>query len=78
MEDNQENYSTYKPVKVRTNKCIVCGTVYKQIRSHSLFCSRCEIIGGVPVIDAEVDQETMVDIELLKNPTGRTPAKIHE
>ena len=64
--------------KYKVVKCIVCGTAYKQIKSKSLFCSRCESIGGVPTMDTSIDDETLLEIELLKNPSGKTKAKIED
>lgn len=67
---------TDQVIKYKVVKCIVCGTAYKQIKSKSLFCSRCESIGGIPTMDTSIDDETLLEIELLKNPSGKTKAKI--
>ena len=61
--------STEKPTK-----CLVCNSTFIKVRKHSLFCDKCD---RTPVIyDEEVDDEVLLEIELLKNPSGRTKAKI--
>lgn len=61
--------STEKPTK-----CLVCNTTFIKVRKHTLFCDRCN---KTPAIyDSEIDDETLLEIELLKNPSGKTKAKI--
>lgn len=55
-------------------KCIICGNYFKQYSfNRTNECDNC-VDMLLPVIDAE----TEVDLELMKNPTGRTRAVFYE
>jgi Zn finger protein HypA/HybF involved in hydrogenase expression len=53
-------------------KCIVCNQYFKQsVFNQGYECDNC-----IDVLD-EIDSESEVDIEILKNPSGKTAAQIH-
>lgn len=55
-------------------KCIICGNYFK----HSPFNQTNECYDCVDIVLPEIDAETEVDFELMKNPSGKTPAVFYE
>jgi hypothetical protein len=54
-------------------KCVICNQYFKQsVFNQGYECDDCS-----NVLLNEVDSESEVDFEILKNPSGKTAAQIH-
>ena len=55
-------------------KCVICGNYFKQHAfNRTNECDDC-----VDLVLPEIDAETEVDLELMKNPSGKTRAVFYE
>lgn len=55
-------------------KCVICGNYFKQHAfNRTNECDDC-----VDFVLPEIDAETEVDLELMKNPSGKTRAVFYE
>lgn len=55
-------------------KCVICNNYFKQTPfNQTNECDEC-----VDIVLPEIDAETELDFELMKNPSGRTPAVFYE
>ena len=55
-------------------KCVICGNYFK----HTPFNQTNECDDCIDIVLPEIDAETEVDLELMRNPTGKTPAVFYE
>lgn len=55
-------------------KCVICGNYFKQHAfNRTNECDDC-----VDLVLPEIDPETEIDLELMKNPSGKTRAVFYE
>ena len=55
-------------------KCIICGSYFKQHTfNRTNECDDC-----VDLVLPEIDAETEIDVELMRNPSGKTRAVFYE